>query len=301
MMSNCNATTVEVLQDILDAMLDPINQLFFHSHMLRAWGHSKAAARNSEWIEKMRRAHQLVTMLSDCEAQPRSRAARDLSIGADVRAVLRSDAVQTRWFVDQINTGLKKLESGRATRMLEKVLNAEHQDLAKIETWIEGPEALETSRNSKHLLPKPGGAAVSIAALDSPLPWMTSAVSQFFYYSLIFSGEKSAELARRELDAAVRMMFRTQALLERLLDLGGCPGGEGHGCIHIAPGEKGSDETALATHESIIVVLEESLRGSDGLVDPMTHTLIDGVVRAERDDAIIIEKRLGAVREVAGG
>ena len=36
-MSNRNATTVEVLQDILDAMLDPINQLFFHSHMLRAW------------------------------------------------------------------------------------------------------------------------------------------------------------------------------------------------------------------------------------------------------------------------
>ena len=293
MTANRNDTLVDALQDVLDAMLGPINQLFFHSHMMRAWGHSEAVGRNAEWIEKMRRAKRLVTVLDEYDARPRSRAPQDLEIGADSRAVFESDAAQTRRFIGVVDRTLVHCETGGAKKVLDNIIQTERQDLARIETWLSGPQARETPRNAKHLMPKPGGAAIAVARIDMALPPMTAAVSQFFYYSLIFAGQGKTDLAERELNAAVLMMFRTQALLERLLDLGGLPGGGGHGGINICDGEGSSDETALVSHQTIISTLNKALADIDGFIDPMTHTLIDGVLRAEHDEATAINHRLG--------
>ena len=74
----------------------------------------------------------------------------------------------------------------------------------------------------------------------------------------------------------------------------------GHGCINISEGERGADETALASHKTIVVALEKALDGVEGLTDPMTHTLIDGVLRAERDESMTIEHRLTVTSDVPG-
>ena len=121
---------------------------------------------------------------------------------------------------------------------------------------------------------------------------MTAAVSQIFFHSLMFGGDGKAALARRELDAALAMMYRTEALLERLLDLGGYPSGKGHGLIRIGAGPDGAKRTALGAHARIIAELEPALESLDGLTDPMTHSLIDGILRAERQEWHAIGLRL---------
>ena len=64
-------------------------------------------------------------------------------------------------------------------------------------------------------------------------------------------------------------------------------------------GERSADETALVSHETIISALEKALTDIDGLIDPMTHTLIDGVLRAEHDEAATITHRLGIASKVS--
>ena len=283
---------VEVLKDVLDAMLDPVNQLFLHSHMLRSWGHSLGQDRHQEWINKMRRARTLAMALGARGATPRSRAATELDIGTDSRTVLDSDAVQTREFIVRVERALEDCETVAEHSLLEQVRDAEQEDLVRLDTWCGDTQARERPKNRKHLMPKPGGAQSAIDALDVALPDMTAAVSQFFYYSLIFEARHETECAARELDAAVTMMFRTQALLERLLDLGGIPGGVGHGHIDIEASERAADATALRAHLRIAGVLEQGLGTLAGFVDPMTHTLIDGVLRSERAQIGIRKSRL---------
>ena len=71
-----NDGTVRALRSVLCAMIDPINQLFLHSRMLRAWGHSLGMARDREWIEKMRRTGQLAAALHRHGASPAEHLAR---------------------------------------------------------------------------------------------------------------------------------------------------------------------------------------------------------------------------------
>jgi len=288
-----NRTEIESLQRVLDVMLDPINQVFLHSHMLRSWGHSLGLARHREWVEKMRRALPVVAALDARGAAPRSRESTNLDIGTNSREVLESDASQAREFIVEVKTALESFKSADETALLEDVLNSERKDLTRLESWCAGPQAREGAQNRKHLMPKPGGAQSAIDALDAVLPDMTAAVSQFFYYSLMYKARRETDLAARELDAAVTMMFRTQALLERLLDLGGIPGGAGHGRIDINEGKQAADETAIIAHRRIVAVLERALGTLDGIVDPMTHTLMDGVLRTEREQISIRKIRLG--------
>ena len=117
-------TTVESLHDVLDAMVDVTNQLFFHTHMLRAWGHSEAEARNLEWIEKMRRHLSLTLVLCENDARPRSRAARDLELGTDTRSVFESDAALTRWFIARVERARTQCTSKRVCAALDDVLEA---------------------------------------------------------------------------------------------------------------------------------------------------------------------------------
>ena len=56
-------------------------------------------------------------------------------------------------------------------------------------------------------------------------------------------------------------------------------------------GKCAADETGLAAHETIVATPDAALDNIDGLIDPMSHTLIDGVLRAERADATIIRQR----------
>ena len=286
-----NDGATAALRGVLAAAIGPIDQQFLHSRMLRAWGHSKGMARNGEWIGKMRRAERLVSVLWDRGGLPAGREAEDIAVGADARAVLEADAAQTRRFAAAVETARAVCADGRAARALDGIAAAERADLAELERMLAGPEADETPTNVKHLMPKPGGAETAAAAIDGVLPAMTSAVSQIFFHSLIFGNAGRGDLAGRELDAALRMMYRAEALLERLLDLGGLPSGAGH-AIRIGEGERGADETALAVHDDIVAGLDAGLATLDGLADPMTHTLFDGVLRAEREDRAAIAARL---------
>ena len=289
-----NDGTVRALRSVLCAMIDPINQLFLHSRMLRAWGHSLGMARDREWIEKMRRTGQLAAALHRHGASPASRETRDLAIGHAPAAILAADAAQTRWFVSVVEDAMADCQ-GEDRALLERIAAAERDDLARLERWSSGPEAREAPRNAKFLLPKPGGAETAIATINAVLPTLASSVSQVFHHSLIFRHQGENPLAERELEQALVMMYRSEALLERLLDLGGIPEGRGHGMLSIGEGPRGSDEAAVATMDAILSALQSARQPVSGSVDPTSHTLLDGIARALRDERAEIAARL-AVR-----
>ena len=289
-----NDETAQALQGVLDAMIDPINQLFLHSRMLRAWGHSLGATRNMEWVEKMRRTTELAVALHRHGAGPQSREARDLAIGHDAASILAADAAQTRWFIGTVEAAMARCHGDDDLALLERIAAAERGDLARLEAWAAGPEASESRRAVKFLLPKPGGAEIAVAAINTVLAVMTASVSQIFHHSLIFRGEGDAELAERELAMALVMMYRSEAMLERLLDLGGIPEGRGHGKVRIGKGARGADETAVAALDALLPALQSASEPVNGIVDPTTHTLLDGITRALRDDRAAIAARLAA-------
>tara|TARA_B100000676_G_scaffold312211_1_gene385321 strand:+ start:1158 stop:2099 length:942 start_codon:yes stop_codon:yes gene_type:complete len=292
--SNADAQTVSALQSVLVAMIDPIDQLFFHSRMLRAWGHNQGMARNMEWIFKMQRTKELVGVLAGLGGVPTSRPARTLDIGADPRSIYQADAAQTRWFLEVVEGAHAQSSDEAARAVLEDILGKEWADLAVLEQALEDGSVDEEPRNAKFLLPKPGGAEAAIKAANMALATMTSAVSQIFFHSLIFDGQGRKELAERELNGALSMMYRSEALLERLLDLGGIPSAEGHGAITLHKDEQGADAAACAAHDTAISALESGLALLDGRIDPMSHSLVDGILRAERDDRAVIAARLAA-------
>ncbi|MDG2479761.1 MAG: hypothetical protein P8Q36_02680, partial [Alphaproteobacteria bacterium] len=187
-LDNSDSTTNSALQGVLMAMIDPINQVFFHSRMLRAWGHSEGMARNMEWIFKMRRTGELVGVMHKHGVGPCDRPALDIAIGHDARSVLEADAAQGRWFIALVEDAHEKSGADDAKEILSQILAAERADLALLESWLQGREADEVASNVKHLRPKPGGEEAAIAALNAALPAMTSAVSQVFFHSLIFKG-----------------------------------------------------------------------------------------------------------------
>ena len=286
-----NDKTVAALQSVLSAMIDPINQLFLHSRMLRAWGHSLGMERNMEWIAKMRRTEELAVALHRHGARPASRNARDLAIGHDAASIFAADASQTRWFVSVVEDAAADCR-GDDQALLSAIAAAERDDLDRLARWSSGPEASERPRNAKFLLPKPGGTEVAIAAINAVLPAMASCVSQIFHHSLIFRHLGQAALAERELEQALVMMYRSEALLERLLDLGGTPEGRGHGNLTIGKGPSGADEAAGATLDTLISALHAARQPVNGIVDPTTHTLLDGIARALGDDRAAITARL---------
>ena len=289
-----NDETARALQSVLDAMIDPINQLFLHSRMLRAWGHSLGATRNMEWVEKMRRPGDLAVALHRHGASPQSREARDLEIGHDPASILAADAAQTRWFLGTVEAALARCPGADDRALLERIAAAEREDLARLEAWGAGPQAREARRGAKFLLPKPGVAEIAVAAINAVLPAMTASVSQFFHHSLMFRGDGDGELAERELAMALVMMYRSEAMLERLLDLGGIPEGRGHGRVRIGQGASGADTTAVAALDALLAALQSAREPVNGIVDPTTHTLLDGITRALRDDRAAIAARLAA-------
>ena len=286
------AETVHALQQVLAALIDPINQLFFHSRMLRAWGHSLGMERHREWLGKMRWALRLVEGLSAMAQLPIARDAVSLRIGADAEDILRNDLASGEEFVELIDRSIHHCDAGTARSLLQSLKEAEAADLANLESWLDGPQVSEPPRNAKFLLPKPGGDLAAIDAINSLLPMLTAAVSEVFFHSMIFAGRNQPVLAERELQSALRLMYRCEALLERLLELGGMPVADGHGRIDIGNDEAAIDQVLLATHAEIEQQLAEVLPEIDGLTDPTTHTLLHGIRLAMREDLENIAKRI---------
>lgn len=291
-MARCSE--LEALAALLGHTLDPINQLFLHSRMLRARGHSLGAERHREWIEKMRRSRRLAILLIARGALPSSREDRPLAIGHDAAAILESDRRQGMRFADEAEAVLGACADNDARVLVEEIVAAERADLVRLEAWLAAEEAREPRRDTRHLMPKPGSEAASVAALDALLPPTVAAVSQLFLHSLIFGGHGQAEAAARELQAALRMMYRSEALLERLLDLGAVPSGTGHGTVAIDAGPGGAERTAAEVHRRMLALLDDHLGSVDPHGDPGTWTLLDGLRRAARDEAEEIAARLAA-------
>lgn len=284
----------EALAALLGHTLDPINQLFLHSRMLRAWGHSLGPERHREWIEKMRRSRRLAILLIARGVLPSSREDTPLAIGQDAAAILESDRRQGMRFAEEAEAALDDCADDEVRVLVEEMVAAERADLLRLEAWLAGEEAREPRRDARHLMPKPGSEAASVAALDALLPPTVAAVSQFFLHSLIFGGRGRAEDAARELQAALRMMYRSEALLERLLDLGAVPSGAGHGTVAIDAGTGGAERTAAAVHRRMLALLDDRLGSVDPHGDPGTWALLDGLRRASRDEAEEIAARLAA-------
>jgi bacterioferritin (cytochrome b1) len=286
------AETVHAVQQVLAALIDSVNQLFFHSRMLRTWGHSLGMERHREWLGKMRWAHRLVESLTAMEQLPIARDAVPLRIGADAESILRNDLALGEEFVELIDRYIRNCDEEMARSLFQSLKEAEAEDLANLESWLDGPQVSEAPRNAKFLLPKPGGELVAVDAINSLLPMLTAAVSGVFFHSLIFAGRNQPELYDRELQVALRLMYRSEALLERLLELGGVPVADGHGRIAIASDEPAIDQVLLTTHVEIEQQLSEVLPAIDGLTDPTTHTLLHGIRLATREDLEDITKRI---------
>ncbi|MDE0238897.1 MAG: ferritin-like domain-containing protein [bacterium] len=275
---------------LLAVLIDSINQSFFHSRMLRAWGHSKAMESNDHWMQQMRQASSLVEAMTACGIRLDDKPASDLVIGCDSMTVLAADAAQAERCAATASDVARTLPSGALRSLMNEIAASEEAHAARLRAWCEEPS--EGTRHAKHLLPKPGARPLALEALNRALRPLVAAVSQIFLYSLVFGCGGRKEAAKRELVAALEAMARAEALLERLLDLGGLPDHRRHGRLSMGSGPDAAGRTALDVHDVIIAELEAGLATLDAIADPLTHTLIDGILRAERAARRDVAQRL---------
>ena len=280
-----NSASVEALQDVLDPVVDGINQLFFHSRALRAWGITEIGrAEHREWIVKMQLAEVLVVRLSALDGTPRSRDAIDLDLAGDVVGALTSNRALTERLIAVLDKAIAACAGDKATTdVLNDCRMVEIAYLDRLNGWLEAPDALPQPSQAKHLMPKDGGTS-AIEAINRLMVPLTDCVSQFFYHSLIFTGWGEKDLAERELNAALDKMYRSEALLERLLDLGGAPDGHGFGRFDIGVSEAEIDRVSLERQKTIPPLVASARDLVDPSDDPTTYVMIDGVLRAEHAD-----------------
>jgi len=264
---------------VLAVLIDSINQSFFHSRMLRAWGHSKAMESNGHWMLQMRQASSLVEAMAAGGLRPDDKPASDLVIGRNAGAVLAADAAQAERCARTAGDAAVALPDSAMRSLMNEIVASEEAHAARLRAWCEGPP--EGTRQAKHLLPKPGALPMALEALNRALRPLVAAVSQIFLHSLVFGCAGRNEDAERELVAALEVMARAEALLERLLDLGGLPDHRRHGRLIMGSGSAAAEWTARDIHDVIITELEAGLATLDAIADPLTHTLIDGILRAE--------------------
>ncbi len=264
---------------LLAVLIDSINQSFFHSRMLRAWGHSKAMESNDLWMQQMRQASSLVETMTAFGIRLDDKPASDLVIGCDAMEVLAADAAQAGHCARSASAAAKALPNGAMRSLIHEIAASEEAHAARLRAWCEEPP--EGTRHAKHLLPKPGSRPLALEALNRALRPLVAAVSQIFLHSLVFGCAGRKEEAARELVAALEAMARAEAILERLLDLGGRPDHRRHGCLSMGSGPRAAEETARDIHDVIITELEAGLATLDAIADPLTHTLVDGILRAE--------------------
>lgn len=275
---------------LLAVLIDSINRSFFHFRMLRAWGHSKAMESNEHWMQQMRQASSLVEAMAACGIRLDDKPASDLVIGRDAVTVLAADAAQAERCAATASAAARALPYGAMQSLMNEIAASEEAHAARLRAWREGPP--EGTRHAKHLLPKPGGLPVALEALNRALRPLVAAVSQIFLYSLVFGCAGRKEEAERELVAALEAMARAEALLERLLDLGGLPDHRRHGRLSMGSGTDAAEQTARDIHDLIITELEAGLATLDAIADPLTHTLVDGILRAERAARQKVARRL---------
>ena len=275
---------------VLAVLIDSINQSFFHSRMLRAWGHSKSMESNDHWMRQMRQASCLVEAMAARGIHPDDKPASDLVIGRDARAVLVADAAQSERCARIASEAAAAFPDGAMRSLMNEIVASEEAHAAQLRAWCEGPP--EGTRHAKHLLPKPGGLPVALEALNRALRPLVAAVSQIFLHSLVFGCAGRRRDAQRELIAALEAMARAEALLERLLDLDGMPDHRRHGRLVMGSGPAAAERTARDVHDEIITELEAGLATLDAIADPLTHTLIDGILRAERTARRNVARRL---------
>ncbi len=275
---------------VLSVLIDSINQSFFHSRMLRAWGHSKAMKSNDHWMRQMRQASSLVEAMAAQGIRPDDKPASDIVVGRDAGAVLVADAVQAERCARSASKAAATFPDGAMRTLMKETVASEEAHAARLRAWCKEPP--EGTRHAKHLLPKPGALPLAVEALNRALRPQVSAVSQIFLHSLVFGCAGRREDAERELGAALEAMARAEALLERLLDLGGLPDHRCHGRIIMGSGPAAAERTARDIHDVIIAELRAGLAMLDAIADPLTHTLIDGILRAERAARRAVARRL---------
>ena len=275
---------------LLAVLIDSINQSFFHSRMLRAWGHSRAMESNDHWMQQMRQASSLVDAMAAQGIRPDDKPASDIVVGRDAGAVLAADAAQAERCARTALDAAEALPDGAMRTLMCEIVAGEEAHAARLRAWCKEPP--EGTRHAKHLLPKPGAQPVALEALNWALRPLVAAVSQIFLHSLVFGCAGRKKDAERELVAALEAMARAEALLERLLDLGGLPDHRRHGRIVMDRGPAAAERTACDIHDVIIAELEAGLATLDAIADPLTHTLIDGILRAERTARRKVARRL---------
>lgn len=275
---------------LLAVLIDSINQSFFHSRMLRAWGHSKAMESNDHWMLQMRQASSLVEAMAARGIRLDDKPASDLAIGRDAVTVLAADAAQAEHCARTASDVAKALPKGALRSLMNEIVASEGSHAERLRAWCEEPP--EDTRHAKHLMPKPGARPLALEALNRALRPLVAAVSQIFLHSLVFGCAGRKEAAKRELVAALEAMARAEALLERLLDLGGLPDHRRHGRLSMGSGPAAAERTARDIHDVIITELEAGLATLDAIADPLTHTLVDGMLRAERAARQKVARRL---------
>ena len=275
---------------LLAVLIDSINQSFFHSRMLRAWGHSKGMESNDHWMLQMRQASSLVEAMAAGGIRLDDKPASDLVIGCDSGAVFAADAAQAERCARTASDVARTLPNGALRALMNEIVASEEAHAERLRAWCGDPP--ENTRHAKHLLPKPGAGPLALEALNRAIRPLVAAVSQIFLHSLVFGCAGRKEDAKRELLAALEAMARAEALLERLLDLGGLPDHRCHGRLSMGSGSAAAERTARDIHDAIINELEAGLATLDAIADPLTHTLIDGILRAERAERQTVAQRL---------
>jgi len=133
-------------------LIDSINKSFFHSRMLRAWGHAKAMESNDHWMLQMRQTSSLVEAMVACGIRLDDKPASDLVIGRDSMTVLAADAAQAEHCAATASAAARTLSNGAMQSLMNEIARCTPCDFgrgAKIVTSAMSDSVRPASRNRR--------------------------------------------------------------------------------------------------------------------------------------------------------
>jgi bacterioferritin len=132
-----NQAIIDVLNELLADELTAINQYMVHSEMCANWGYERLhEAVEKRAIQEMGHAEKLIARLLFLEGRPVVSRLKEMHIGADVEAQLRSDLAAELGAVSAYNGGIRlAVETGdNGTRALFESIIKDEEDHVD---WLE--------------------------------------------------------------------------------------------------------------------------------------------------------------------
>ncbi|MCU0291788.1 MAG: bacterioferritin [Thermoanaerobaculaceae bacterium] len=132
---------IDTLNELLSDELTAINQYIVHSEMCDNWGYARLHDRiEKRAIDEMKHAEKLIGRILYLEGRPVVSRLREIHIGADVEAQLRSDYAAEQGAVTAYNAAIRlavELADNGTRELLEGILGDEEAHIDWIEAQLD--------------------------------------------------------------------------------------------------------------------------------------------------------------------